>query len=250
MDGPRITAISRYLFPVAPPLPVEPFHPRPGGNLARASVMAETEQLQAPPSLVISPNLQALLEFDNRLRTPSESHGPPAKEQLGQCPSWREQAVPTVSLPPPRRKKGVVAGVPVSPKTASESRSMAPRTNTFPGADELPILGEIEFARLEDVVEGESRSTNPYLNSPPSPPRHFYHRSDYEELEGIAQHQPTPCYTLDKPRSMRQWPDRQRSFSGPSPVEHRGGQLASRRYFTSLVRNVGSRPKEKGATWT
>jgi len=100
------------------------------------------------------------------------------------------------------------------------------------------------FARAEDVVEGERGSTNPYLNSPPSPPRYFYPRSEEEE-EGIVQNQPMAFYTLEKSRSMK-WPDRQRSFSGPSPVEHKGGQLASRRYFSSLVRNVGSRPKEKG----
>jgi len=209
--------------------------------------MTETEQLPPPASLVISPNLQALLEFDNRLRLPSESHGPPAKEspgfaQLGQCASWREQGVPTVSLPPPRRKKSVVTGVPVSPKTMFESERMASPTGSFIRAGE--ISGEIEFARPEDVVEDERGSTNPYLNSPPSPPRYFYPRSE-DEGEGIIQDQPRPFYTLEKSRSMK-WPDRQRSFSGPSPVEHKGGQLASRRYFPSLVRNPGSRPKEKG----
>ena len=211
------------------------------------NVMTETEQLPPPASLVISPNLQALLEFDNRLRMPGESGGPPAKEcadvvQPGQCASWREQGVPTVSLPPPRRKKSAVAGVPISPRTTLESESMTSPTGSFPEANE--ISGEIEFARPEDVVEGERGSTNPYLNSPPSPPRYFYPRSEDEE-EGIDQNQPRAFYTLEKSRSMK-WPDRQRSFSGPSPVEHKGGQLASRRYFTSLVRNVGSRPKEKG----
>ena len=209
--------------------------------------MTETEQLPPPASLVISPNLQALLEFDNRLRTPSESHGPPAKEALGlaqpgQCASWREQGVPTVSLPPPRRKKSVVTGVPVSPKTMFETQSVGSSTSAFPEAGE--ISGEIEFARPEDVAEGVRGSTNPYLNSPPSPPRYFYPRSEDEE-EGIGQNQPMAFYTLEKSRSLK-WPDRQRSFSGPSPVEHKDGQLASRRYFTSLVRNVGTRPKEKG----
>lgn len=212
--------------------------------------MTETEHLPPPSSLVISPNLQALLEFDNRLRTPSESHGPPAKEfsgfaQPGQCASWREQVVPTVSLPPPRRKKSVVPGVPVSPKTMSELQSVASSTSSFPEAGE--ITGEIEFAKPEDAMEGLRGSTNPYLNSPPSPPRYFYPRSEDEE-EGIVQNQARPFYTLEKSRSMK-WPDRQRSFSGPSPVEHKGGQLASRRYFTSFVRNVGSRPKEKGLSF-
>jgi len=209
--------------------------------------MTETEQLPPPTSLVISPNLQALLEFDNRLRTPSESRGPPANgapgfAKPGQCASWSEQAVPTVSLPPPRRKKSVVTDVPVSPKTMFESQSAASSTSAFPEAGE--ITGEIEFARPEDVVDGVRRSTNPYLNSPPSPPRPSYPRLEAEG-EGIVQNQARPFYTLEKPRSMN-WPDRQRSFSGPSPVEHKGGQLASRRYFTSFVRNVGSRQKEKG----
>ena len=209
--------------------------------------MTETEQLQAPTSLVISPNLQALLEFDNRLRTPNESDGPPAKESPGfvqptQPPSWVDQGVPTVSLPPPRRKKSVVTSVPESPRATFESASMvASPTNGLPPLGE--ISGDIEFSRPEDALVGKRWSTNPYLNSPPSPPRYFYPRLDGEE-ERADQHQPSPFYTLEKSRSMK-WPDMQRSFSGPSPVEHKG-QLASGRYFTSLVRNVGSRPKEKG----
>jgi len=225
--------------------------PSPSWGETGTNVMTETEQLPAPASLVISPNLQALLEFDNRLRTPSEGHGPPAKDatgfaQLGQRPSWKDQVVPTVSLPPPRRKKSVVTGVPVSPKTMSEFQSVVAPMNAIPRAGE--ISGDIEFARPEDAVEGERGSPNPYLNSPPSPPRYFYPRLDDEE-ERVDRHQPSPFYTLEKSRSMK-WPDRQRSFSGPPPVEHKGGQLATRRYFTSLVRNVGSRPKEKGASLT
>lgn len=204
-----------------------------------------------PPltGLAISPNLQALLEFDDRLRTSSENHERPGTEPRGvvqpsQYPSWREQEVPTVSLPPPRRKKSVVTGVPISPKTMTQFRSVSSPTNTSPGVGGFGGPGEIMFARAEDVeVEGSEGSINPYLNSPPSPPRYSYSRSDDEE-EGFDR--PSPFYALEKSRSVRRskW---QRSFGGQSPVERRGGQMVHPRYFTSFSRNGGgSRTKEKG----
>ncbi|KAF9654164.1 hypothetical protein BDM02DRAFT_241 [Thelephora ganbajun] len=214
------------------------------------NVTTEAKVSPSLASLAISPNLQALLEFDDRLRTSSESHEQPMATpadlvQPNQYPSWGKQEVPTVSLPPPRRKKSVVTGVPMSPKTIFEFQSVASPTNIFPGVGESGGLGEIMFARPEGVLEDEMESkdsANPYLNSPPSSPRYFYPRSDDEE--GIDQ--PSPFYTLEKSRPMRRL-KRQRSFSDQSPVERKGGQLVSPRYFTSFGRNVGSRPREKGA---
>lgn len=107
------------------------------------------------------------------------------------------------------------------------------------------------FAGYDDVLEdgmGSGGSTNPYLNSPPSLPRQFYPRSDDED-EGVDQHQPPQFYSLGtQPRSSSR-PSRQRSLSGQPPVERKGGQLVSLRYFTSFGRNVGSRQKEKGESW-
>ena len=51
--------------------------------------------------------------------------------QLEQYPSQRQREVPTVSLPPPRRKKSVVAGVPMSPKTISEFQGVAAQRPPF-----------------------------------------------------------------------------------------------------------------------
>lgn len=222
--------------------------------------MTEAEESPALASLVISPNLQALLEFDDRLRTSSEileqpETAPAELPQPSQFPSWIQQEVPTVSLPPPRRrKKSVVTGVPMSPKTISELQNVSSTANAFPGVSGLGGLGEIGFARAEDVREDvvederESRAKglmNPYLNSPPSPPRYFYPRSD-DEGEGVDQ--PSFFYTLEKSRSMRR-PSRQRSSSDQSPVEHKGGRLVSPRHLASLGRNAGSRPKERGASF-
>ena len=215
--------------------------------------MTGTEEFPALPSLVISPNLQALLEFDDRLRTPSETHersGAASADltQSGQYPVWRQQEVPTISLPPPRRKKSVVAGVPMSPKTISECQSVSSSTNTFSGVGEFGGPGEMMFARSEDVLEdemelGSKDLANPYLNSPPSSPRYFYPRSDDEE-GGIDQ--PSFFYTLEKPRSMRR-SIRKRFGGDQSPrVECRGSKAVSPRCYTSLGCNVGSRPKEKG----
>ena len=217
------------------------------------SVMTETE---FPPlaSLAISPSLQALLEFDEWLWTSSDSHEKPERTstdlaQPGQYTSWRQQEVPKVSLPPSRRKKSVVTGVPVSPKIISELQSVASPRNAFSGVGELEALGEILVARAEDVLEdvmGSGDPMDPDFDPPPSPPRYFYPCSDDEE-EGIDQS--SASYTLEKSRCMR-LPERQRSeFSDqylPFLSEGNGGQLFSPRYFTSFGRNVGSRPKEKG----
>ena len=240
------------LSPSLSALTREAFHPHPGQP--GTNLMTETGGFPPLKSLVISPNLQALLEFDDRLRTPSGSNErpgaePPGLGQPSQYPSWRTQEVPTVSLPPPRRKKGVVTGVPMSPKTVSESKSVSSPTNTSPGAGDFGGLGEIMFARPEDAMEVQDGvrsggSMNPYLNSPPSTPRYFYPRSDDEE-EGTSQRsrQRSPFYTLEKSRSRRR-PKRQSSDS-QSPVERKGGQLVPPRYFT-FGYNAGSRLKEKG----
>lgn len=214
-----------------------------------------TEEFPAFAALAISPNLQALLEFDDRLqRTSGESYGRSETTsagitQPGQYPSWRQQEVPTVSLPPPRRKKSVVTDVPMSPNTVSEYQSAPSLTDTFSGIGEFGGLGEIVFARpegvFEDEMELESKDyVNPYLNPPPSPPRYFYPRSDDEE--GIDQ--PSPLYTLEKSRSTRR-SIRQRAFASgdQSSAERKGGRLVSPRYFTSFGRQVGSRPKERGS---
>lgn len=218
------------------------------------NVMTRTEELPALASMAISPNLQALLEFDDRLRPPREGDERPEAvsadlTQSSQYPTWRQQEVPTISLPPPRRKRSVVTGVPMSPKTISDCQSVSSSTNPFLGVGEFGGLGEIMFARPEDVLEEEVElgfkdSVNPYLNSPPSPPRYFYPRSDDEE-ERIDR--PSLFYTLEKSRSMRR-PIRKRSFGGDQSllVERKGGKPVSPRYFTSLGCNVGSRPKEKG----
>lgn len=209
------------------------------------NVVTNMDEFPPLASLSISPDLQALLEFDDRLRTSGESYERPGTllpadlaRPGGQYPSWVQQEVPTVSLPPPQRKKSVIPGVPISPRTTSEFQNAASPTNSFHGVGKFGGLGEMMFARPRDAPEElESEgSMNPYLNSPPSPPRYFYPRSDDEE------DQPSPLYTLEKSRSTRRQ-IRRRSFS-----DQHGSQLVSPRYFASLGRSSGSRPKEKGAS--
>jgi len=213
--------------------------------------MTETGKLPTLASLAISPDLQALLEFDDRIRGSGETHEQPdvtptELPQPDQYPSWGEQEVPTVSLPPPRRrkKKSTVTDGPMSPQTISELQRVSSPANTYLGVGGFEGLGEIVFARpvdaLEEEMEVESNdSANPYLNSPP---RYFYPISDDEE----GRHdQPSPYYALKRSRSMRR-PIRTRSSSDKSsPVERNGpGRLASSRYFSSVGRGVGS--KERG----
>ena len=205
--------------------------------------MTATEEFPVLASLAISPNLQALLEFDDRLRTPSESLERPGAApmdlaQPSQYPVRRQQEVPTISLPPPRRKKSVVTGVPMTPKTSYECHRASSPTDTFSGVGEFGGPGEIMFARVEDTLdEMEFGPANPYLNSPPSPPRYFYPRSDDEE-DGTDR--PSPSYTLEKSRFTRR-PIRKRSFGGDqsSLTERKGGRPVSPLYFTALGCNVG-----------
>lgn len=216
------------------------------------NITTETEAFPVLPSLVISPNLQALLEFDDRLRTTSETHGrsgtaPAGLTQDSQYPSWTQQEVPTAPLPPPRRKKNAVADVPMSPKTISDLQRVSSPTDSLPGIGEPGGLGEIIFARSEDeLVDGlelelELKGTvNPYLNSPPSSPRYFYPLSDDDDDDDYER--------IGRPKS---WSTRrharQRSFSGDQPRgERKGGKFVPPRCFTSFGRKVGSRPKQKG----
>lgn len=206
----------------------------------------ETEEFPVLANLTISPNLQALLEFDDRLRTPTEIHGrsgtgPAGLTQGSRRSSWTQQEVPTASLPPPRRKKNAVADVPVSPKTISDLPRVPSPTDSLPEICEFGGLGEIIFARSEDELEdetglGSKGIVNPYLNSPPSSPRYFYPLSD-DEVEEV-----------DRPRSRSTRRHvRQRSFSGDQPPgERKGGKFVPPRYFTSFCRKVGSKPKQKG----
>lgn len=202
-------------------------------------------------NLAISPNLQALLEFDDRLRTPNETPGrsgaaPPGLTQDGQHPSWTQQEVPTAPLPPPRRKKNAVADVPVSPKTISDLQRVPSPTDSLPEIGEVGGFEEIIFAKFEDELEDDEMglglgltlkgAVNPYLNSPPSSPRYFYPLSDDEEER------------IDRPRSRSTRRHvRQRSFSGDQPPgERKGGKFVPPRYFTSFRRKAGSKPKQKG----
>lgn len=204
------------------------------------NVTTETDDFPALASLVISPNLQALLEFDDRLRASSESQkrpevAPAGRVKHGRYPSWSEQEVPTVSLPPPRRRKK--SGIPTSPKTIFELESVAPSMNILPGIEEPRESEEVVFTRPEDILgEVEAQELmNPYLNPPPSPPRYFYPRP--EDEDGVDQ--PSGYYTLEKSRSTGRR-KRQRSHSDQS----RGGQLVSPRPVVGG--NAGSRQKERG----
>ncbi|KAF9786746.1 hypothetical protein BJ322DRAFT_670611 [Thelephora terrestris] len=204
------------------------------------NVATETERFPTLTSLVISPNLQALLEYDDRLRAPSESHKRPEGAPVGRVqhvryPSWSEQEVPTVPLPPPRRRKK--SGLTMSPKTISELESASPSTDALPGAGGLEVPEEVVFTRPEDILEEVEVEDlmNPYLNSPPSPPRYFYPRPDEEE-EGTGQ--PSAFYTLEKSRSVGRT-KRQRSLSDQTE----GGQLVPPRFIRA--NHGGSRPKER-----
>lgn len=206
------------------------------------NVTTETDDFPVLASLVISPNLQALLEFDDRLRASSESQkrpevAPAGRVKHGRQPSWSEQEVPTVSLPPPRRRKK--SGIPMSPKATSELESVAPSANILPGIEEPRESEEVVFMRPEDILEEVEAHDlmNPYLNSPPSPRRYFYPRP--EDEDGI--NQPSGYYTLEKSRPMGRR-KRQRSLSDQSW----GGQSVSPR--SAVGGSAGSRQKGGAAT--
>jgi hypothetical protein len=191
------------------------------------NVTTETEEYPTLTSLVISPNLQALLEFDDRIRASNKSHKRPEEAssspvQHGQYPSWGEQEVPTVSLPPPRRRKK--SDGPTSPKTISECEGVSSSTGAIPEAGESE---EVVFTIPEDIPEDTEAKDlrNPYLNSPPSP--RYFHRRLNDSNE-----------TLETSRSVG-WAKRQRSLSDQS----QGGQLVS---SCLAGGNIGLRPKERG----
>lgn len=204
------------------------------------NVTTETEEYPTLTSLVISPNLQALLEFDDRLRASNKSHKRPdevssSPAQHGQFPSWREQEVPTVSLPPPRRRRKKSSG-PTSPQTVSEFEGVSPsRTESIPEAEEFGESEEVVFTAPEDIPEDTEAKdlANPYLNSPPSP-RYFQQRlNDSNE-------------TLESSRSVG-WGKRQRSLSDQS----QGAQPVTSRWTGGKAR---SGAKERGrsvfVSWT
>lgn len=198
------------------------------------NLTTKKEGYPALTSLVISPNLQALLEFDDRLRESSRSHNQPEVPTRAQHPirypsSWREQEVPTISLPPPRRRKK--SGVQAPPKTISPTEGVSSMTKTLPGAGEFGRPEEVAFIAIpEDIPEEteESDLRNPYLNSPPSP-RYLHQRF------GEGDDHLSVFYPLEKSRSVRQ-SKRQRSLSDQS----QGGQSPSS-FFT-----VGPRQRERG----
>src|SRR5882757_3156773 len=115
-----------------------------------------TERDEATPAsplatLAISPDLQALLEFDDRLRSSGESDERPRTASAdfsrpGKHSPWgkRRQEAATVSLPPPRRKKSVVVGVPMSPKAISELQDVSSATTTTTTSLEVGELGGLE----------------------------------------------------------------------------------------------------------
>ena len=194
-----------------------------------------SEDYSALTSLVISPNLQALLEFDDRLRASSKTYNQPdtpssSRVQHGRQPSWREQEVPTVSLPPPRRRKR--SDVPSSPRTMSESGEVSSSAGAIPGAGEFGGSGEVVFTEPKDIPKEREPEDlrNPYLNSPPSP--RFFNRHSNDGDEGNDH--PSTFYALEISRSVER-AKRQRSFSDQS----QGGQLVP-------SRNIGSRPKQRG----
>lgn len=203
------------------------------------NVTTQTEEYPALTSLVISPNLQALLEFDDRLRESSKGHKRPVRvpssnrTQHGRHPSWGEQEVPTVSLPPPRRRKK--SSLPASPKTISELEDVSPSTKTLPEAGEFGGSEEVLFTMPEDIQEErEMRDLrNPYLNSPPSP-RYF------NRLSNDGDDQLSAFCTLGRSWSVGpHTTKRQRSLSDQS---QRNQLLSSR----SSGRSVGPRPRERG----
>lgn len=205
------------------------------------NVTTKPEERPALTSLVISPNLQALLEFDDRLRASSESHKRPevassSRTHYDQHPSWGEQEVPTVSLPPPRRRKK--SSVPASPKTISESEGVSPSVKSIPETGEFGGSEEVVCTRPVDIPEETEVEdlTNPYLNSPPSP-RYFHQRSG-DGIDGTDQL--SAFYAWEKSRSVGR-EKRERSSSEQS--QQAGGQSVSPH---STGGNVGSRQKERG----
>lgn len=205
----------------------------------KVTTQKKEEEHPTLTSLVISPNLQALLEFDDRLRASSKSHkrqedASPSPVTHAQYPSWNEQEVPTVSLPPPRRRKK--GSLPTSPKTISEFEAVSPSAaGATPGAREFGGSEEaVVFTRPQDIPEETEAKVlcNPYLNSPPSP-RYFHRRSN--DGDGGTD-QTSAFYALERSWSAGR-AKRQRSLSEQSWA----GQSASSR-FTGGSRTV----KERG----
>jgi hypothetical protein len=132
-------------------------------------------------SLAISPDLNALLEHDERTRGP---HQPDASSpHFWQSPhSGSSNSIFPVGLPPPPRGNRKAVSRPATPK---ESESISTRSKTWSEATE-PLPEPSDFSPL---------LTNPFINAPPQLSRP--HRSNVREQSNIPQFSGT-FETLDR----------------------------------------------------
>ncbi|KIM88704.1 hypothetical protein PILCRDRAFT_235704 [Piloderma croceum F 1598] len=132
-------------------------------------------------SLAISPDLNALLEHDERTRGP---HQPDASSpHFWQSPhSGSSNSIFPVGLPPPPRGNRKAVSRPATPK---ESESISTRSKTWSEATE-PLPEPSDFSPL---------LTNPFINAPPQ--LSHPHRSNVREQSNIPQFSGT-FETLDR----------------------------------------------------
>ena len=107
---------------------------------------------RSPPSLIISPNLDALLEYEERIRgsTSQLREGTPMKDSPQ--PSPYIASPPVGLLPPPRKRQ--------KPQSPTGSQTDSP-------AREHPLQGVTPSLSTSPKLT-EPLASNPYINSPPS----------------------------------------------------------------------------------
>lgn len=117
--------------------------------------------IHAPPSLVISPNLDALLEHDERMRRSPLDNGPLSSLSFQSPHSSTFSSAFPVGLPPPPRSNRKTVSRPSTPKESDSAASRSSRRiNTTEGSP----------GSSDSSAHGPSGS-NPYINTPPKLPQ-------------------------------------------------------------------------------
>jgi hypothetical protein len=134
------------------------------------------------PSLIISPNLDALLEYEERIRglTSHLRRGSPTRDSLQSSPHIPN---PPAGLPPPPRKR------------------CKPQSPTSPQTDSSIQVDAVAASLPTTPILTEPLTSNPYINSPPS-----FDKKEDEELAPVDNAKTGPG-TLAMDMDSRDSPD-------------------------------------------
>jgi hypothetical protein len=210
-----------------------------------------------PMSLVISPDLEALLEYDDHIRGSSEGRSRPETPSIQYAHSYQgdEQAPPIVGLPPPRRRSKGAA------KAKTKAKPHKPSIPTNCDANVVEPMEEMSFAKpdyyddFDDDYDKDSgrwsmrhartrtAERNPYINPAPS-----FERTTVYDGNLVASSASSLSHVQEQEQSVEEGDSRQQGGS-----EDQSLKPLHLRYFNKMEkvlgrkRSSGSPQGQKGA---